>query len=107
MRRNARNFVVIAATAALMALAAASSAAAFSIGVTNFNVNAEGDQAKRVKVELPQGLNVNPQAVPQCPVETFKTNEAACAASKVGTSEVTTKLELVVLEPPITLSFPV
>ena len=43
-----------------------------------------GDQAKRVKVELPQGLNVNPQAVPQCPVETFKADEAACAASKVG-----------------------
>src|ERR1700753_713498 len=62
-------------------------------GVTNFTVNVEGgDQAKRVKVELPQGLNVNPQAVPQCPVETFRTNEAACASSKVGTSEVTTKL---------------
>ncbi len=42
-----------------------------------------------MKVELPQGLNVNPQAVPQCAVETFKANEAACAASKVGTSEVT------------------
>ncbi len=66
-----------------------------AFGVTDFTVNVEGgDQAKRVKVELPQGLNVNPQAVPQCPVETFKTNEAACAASKVGTSEVTTEPQL-------------
>src|SRR3954471_11578318 len=45
-------------------------------GVTDFTVNASGesDQAKRVKVELPQGLNVNPQATPQCPVATFQNN---------------------------------
>src|ERR1700710_945475 len=48
-----------------------------NFGVTNFKVAAEGDPPKRVKVELPEGLNVNPQSVPQCPVETFKTNEAA------------------------------
>src|ERR1700743_3833582 len=68
-------------------------------GVTDFTVNATGesDQAKRVKVELPEGLNVNPVAVPRCPVETFKTNEAACTAlgSKVGESQVTTELELI------------
>jgi hypothetical protein len=66
-------------------------------GVTDFSINATGssDQAKRVKVELPEGLNVNPVAVPQCPIETFKTNEAACAAmgSKVGESFVTTEIE--------------
>jgi hypothetical protein len=74
-------------------------------GITNFTVGVEGgDQAKRVKVELPEGLNVNPQAVPQCPVATFKSNEAECAASKVGISEVTTKLiELI----PVTLQFSV
>src|ERR1700760_938926 len=40
-------------------------------GVTDFSINASGeqDQAKRVKVELPVGLNVNPQAVRRCPVE--------------------------------------
>ncbi len=68
-------------------------------GVTDFTVNATGeqDQAKRVKVELPEGLNVNPQAVPQCPVDTFRNNEAECAAlgSKVGESQVTTQLELI------------
>jgi hypothetical protein len=74
-------------------------------GVTNFTVNVEGaDQVKRVKVELPPGLNVNPQAVPQCPIATFKSNEAACAASRVGTSEVTTKLIEIA---PVTLSFSV
>jgi hypothetical protein len=74
-------------------------------GVTDFSVGGvEGtEQAKRVKVELPQGLNVNPQAVTQCAVATFKTNEAACAGSKVGTSEVTTTL----LGLPITLPFSV
>ena len=76
-----------------------------AFGVTHFTVNVEGtDQAKRVKVELPEGLNVNPQSVPQCPVETFKTNEAACAASKVGTSEVTTILIGII---PVTLPFAV
>jgi hypothetical protein len=74
-------------------------------GVTNFNVAAEGDPPKRVKVELPEGLNVNPQSVPQCSVETFKANEAECATSKVGTSEVTTKLNLVLFEAPVTLTF--
>jgi hypothetical protein len=75
------------------------------VGITNFTVNVEGgDQAKRVKVELPEGLNVNPQAVPQCPVATFKSNEAACAASIVGTSEVTTKLIEIL---PVTLQFSV
>jgi hypothetical protein len=68
-------------------------------GVTDFSINATGesDQAKRVKVELPAGLNVNPQAVPQCPVDTFRNNEAECAAlgSKVGESFVTTELELI------------
>jgi hypothetical protein len=68
-------------------------------GVTDFTVSATGeqDQAKRVKVELPQGLNVNPQAVPQCPVDTFRNNEAECAAmgSRIGESQVTTELELI------------
>ena len=66
-----------------------------NFGITDFTVNVEGgDQAKRVKVELPEGLNVNPQAVPQCPVETFETAEAQCESmgSKVGESQVTTEL---------------
>jgi hypothetical protein len=65
-------------------------------GVTDFTVGASGteDQAKRVKVELPPGLNVNPVAVPQCPIATFQSNEAECAASKVGQSFVTSEVEI-------------
>jgi hypothetical protein len=46
---------------------------------------------KDVRVDLPEGLNVNPQAVPQCPKATFEANPAECEAmgSKVGISEVT------------------
>lgn len=65
-------------------------------GITDFSVgDVSGEnQAKRVKVELPKGLNVNPQAVPQCPVATFESDEAACAASAVGTSYVTSEPEV-------------
>ncbi len=57
-------------------------------GVTDFSVNVEGgDQVKRVKVELPEGLNVNPQAVPQCSIADFQA-DACTAASQVGVSKV-------------------
>jgi hypothetical protein len=72
-------------------------------GITDFSVDdvSGENQAKRVKVELPKGLNVNPQAVPQCPVATFESNEAACAASAVGTSYVTSEPEVLLLKPKI------
>jgi hypothetical protein len=63
-------------------------------GVTDFSFNTgllgvpEG-AVKNVRVDLPQGLNVNPQAVSPCPMATFLANPAECAASKVGISEVT------------------
>jgi hypothetical protein len=42
---------------------------------------------KTVRVDLPVGLSVNPQATPQCPQSTFETNPALCpAGSDVGTS---------------------
>jgi len=61
-------------------------------GGTDFEVNnnllgPEGTLS-RVRVDLPEGLNVNPQATPQCPKATFEANPADCAASKVGTSYV-------------------
>jgi hypothetical protein len=64
-----------------------------NFGVTDFEVTGVSgeNQAKRVKVELPMGLNVNPQAVPQCSVTTFEANDANCAASKVGASFVTSE----------------
>src|ERR1700748_59516 len=58
-------------------------------GVTDFSFNTgllgvpEG-AVKNVRVDLPQGLNVNPQAVPQCPVESFVASESNCSASAVG-----------------------
>jgi hypothetical protein len=64
-------------------------------GITDFSVNVEGgDQVKGVKVELPEGLNVNPQAVPQCAVEAFQA-DGCTAASEVGVSEVTSEVELI------------
>ena len=55
---------------------------------TNF-LNVPEGAVKNVRVDLPQGLNVNPQAVPQCAMKAFLENPANCAASKVGVSEVT------------------
>jgi hypothetical protein len=73
-------------------------------GVTNFTVEVEGeDQVKRVKVELPEGLNVNPQAAPQCALATFQADGCA-AASKVGSSFVTSKVLGLPIGP---LEFPV
>jgi hypothetical protein len=42
---------------------------------------------KTVRVDLPVGLSVNPQATPQCPQGTFETTPLSCpAGSNVGTS---------------------
>jgi hypothetical protein len=42
---------------------------------------------KTVRVDLPAGLSVNPQATPQCPQATFETTPASCpVGSNVGTS---------------------
>jgi hypothetical protein len=58
---------------------------------------------KDVRVDLPVGLSVNPQATPQCDLATFTTNSALCPLSSVvGFSIVTTSLGGVVA-PPITL----
>ena len=82
-------------------------------GVTDFTVGVEGeDQAKRVKVELPEGLNVNPQATPQCPVDyaarTFNESECDSLGSKVGISEVTSEPKVLGLPVKVgPLSFPV
>jgi hypothetical protein len=70
-----------------------------NVGLTDFEFNKEGTlpsgNVKDVRVDLPEGLNVDPQAVPQCPKATFEANPANCAASQVGVSEVSAvKLEL-------------
>ena len=58
---------------------------------------------KDVRVDLPVGLSVNPQATPQCDLATFTTNPVLCPPnSVVGASIVTTALAGVVA-PPVTL----
>jgi hypothetical protein len=65
-------------------------------GLTDFAFEANGitgvpeGNVKDVRVDLPEGLNVDPQAVPQCPKETFEADPTQCEAmgSKVGVSEV-------------------
>jgi hypothetical protein len=62
-------------------------------GVTNFEVAPAGtensQQVQRVQVELPAGLNVNPQATPtQCSVEEFKA-DSCDPGTQVGESTVT------------------
>jgi hypothetical protein len=48
------------------------------------------DELKTVRVDLPAGLSVNPQATPQCPLETFEADPASCPPeSQVGESAVT------------------
>src|SRR4249919_617035 len=64
-------------------------------GLTDFAMTTTGgvpDGAiKDARVYLPEGLNVNPQAVPQCPKATFESNAIACAASYFWISAVTTE----------------
>jgi hypothetical protein len=62
-------------------------------GLTDFAFNTGGllgspeGAVKDVIVDLPEGLNVNPQAVKWCPKATFEANPASCPAeSVVGTS---------------------
>jgi hypothetical protein len=63
---------------------------------------------KTVLVDLPQGLSVNPEATPQCPLEGGKLPAAGCATttpgSQVGNSLVTISVGGLVVGP---LSFPV
>ncbi len=65
-------------------------------GFTQFIVKNEApgetpvEELKTVRVDLPVGLSVNPQATPQCPLGTFEASPASCpVGSQVGESEVT------------------
>lgn len=59
---------------------------------------------KDARVDLPEGLNVDPQAVPQCAKASFEANTLNCTASQVGISEVTSEVLGVPVGP---LPFPV
>ncbi len=78
-------------------------------GATDFEVNTGGvlgapeGTLSQVRVDLPEGLNVNPQATPQCAKATFQASPAGCAASQVGTSVVVSISSLL----PLPLEFPV
>ena len=55
---------------------------------------------KRIKVDLPAGLTVNPLATERCPLATFEADETTCpASSKVGREEVTVALNLEIPNP--------
>jgi hypothetical protein len=55
---------------------------------------------KDVRVDLPPGLSVNPQATPQCELATFESNPLLCnPASVVGVSEITVTAAGVPLPP--------
>lgn len=63
-------------------------------------------ELKTVRVDLPRGLSVNPQATPQCPLTTFEDDPEACpAGSEVGYSLVTASVAgaPIALEPPPTV----
>ena len=78
-------------------------------GGTDFEVNTGGllgapeGTLKQVRVDLPEGLNVNPQATPQCAKASFEADPASCAASRVGASYVYSITSLL----PVPLEFPV
>src|SRR5215213_3511797 len=78
-------------------------------GLTDFELNTGGalgapeGTLKDVRVDLPEGLNVDPQAVPQCAKSAFEANPASCAASAVGTSYVTAISAAVPLQLPFTV----
>jgi len=70
-----------------------------NFGVTDFQF--KNGEARNIRVDLPQGLNVNPQAVPQCPVATFESSPAKCGemGSEIGTSYVTSSVLPIVALP--------
>jgi hypothetical protein len=79
-------------------------------GLTDFAFNTGGllgapeGAVKDVVVNLPEGLNVNPQAVPWCPKATFEENPSDCPAeSQVGTSKIKSISSIL----PIPLELPV
>lgn len=80
-----------------------------NFGITDFTVGDTSgtNRTKRVHVELPKGLNVNPQAVPQCTEAQFQA-DACPPASQVGTSYVTSEVEVLFVKIPVgPLAFPV
>ncbi|HET7053508.1 MAG TPA: hypothetical protein VFI09_06290 [Solirubrobacterales bacterium] len=58
-------------------------------------------ELKTVRVDLPVGLSVNPQATPQCEQATFESSPSSCpAGSAVGKSEVTASVPPLGIESP-------
>ncbi len=68
-------------------------------GITTFEVNAPGGKpdgvVKRIRVDVPEGLAANPQALPSCTRAEFESNPAVCLAkgAKVGEAEAVSALE--------------
>ncbi|MEA2215022.1 MAG: hypothetical protein QOK19_583 [Solirubrobacteraceae bacterium] len=68
-------------------------------GITTFEVNAPGGKpdgvVKRIRVDVPEGLAANPQALPSCTRAEFNSSPALCEAkgAKVGEAEAVSALE--------------
>jgi hypothetical protein len=57
-------------------------------------------EIKTLRVDLPPGLTVNPEATARCPLETFEEDQAKCpAGSEVGREEVTVALKVEIPNP--------
>jgi hypothetical protein len=72
------------------------------IGFTQYMVKREAEapflpvgSPKTIRVDLPPGLTVNPQATEQCPLAVFQADETECpASSEIGREEVTVAVVL-------------
>src|SRR4051794_7058754 len=68
-------------------------------GITSFEVNAPGGkpdgQVKRIRVDVPEGLAANPQALPSCTRTEFNSDPALCKTkgAEVGEAEAKSALE--------------
>jgi hypothetical protein len=68
-------------------------------GITTFEVNAPAGKpdgvVKRIRVDVPEGLAANPQALPSCARAEFNSNPALCLTkgAKVGEAEAVSALE--------------
>ena len=85
-------------------------------GITSFEVGTTGsgssrkpeEQVKRIRVDVPEGLAADPQALPSCSRAEFNSNPALCETkgAKVGETAIEAALEAEVLGVPVTLDSP-
>jgi len=85
-------------------------------GITSFEVGTTGsgssrkpeEQVKRIRVDVPEGLAADPQALPSCSRAEFNSNPVLCETkgAKVGETSIEAALEGEVLGVPVTADSP-